>query len=103
MNTPKLKLPLLTTHQAQKEVAHNEALAKLECFVQTIVLSRTTMPNNPAEGDTVIFAQQLAYYLNGAWEYYDLFDGFECWVKDESVKVVWLAGSWKVIYRTPPK
>jgi hypothetical protein len=98
MNTPKLKLPLLTTHQAQKEVTHNEALTKLECFVQTIVLSRTTMPNNPAEGDTVIVKEQLAYYLNGAWEYYDLFDGFECWVKDEQIKLVYWDNEWHQIF-----
>ncbi len=98
MHTPKLKLPLLTTHQAQKEVTHNEALTKLEFFVQPVVLSRTTVPDHPTEGDAVIVNQQLAYYFNGAWNYCDLFEGFECWIRDERVKVVLWGGEWQILY-----
>ena len=97
MNTPKLKLPLLTTHQAQKEVTHNEALTKLECFIQPVALSRTQLPAEPKAGDLVIQNNQLAYFSNGAWESYEAFEGFECWVRDEQVKLIYWDNEWHQI------
>ena len=97
MTTPRFKLPLLTSDQAQKEVTHNEALTKLECFIQPTALSRTQLPAEPQAGDLVIQNNQLAYFVNGAWEYSGAFEGFECWVKDEGVKLVFWRGKWSSI------
>jgi hypothetical protein len=94
MNTPRFKLPLLTSNQAQKEITHNEALTKLEYFIQPVALSRTQLPDEPQAGDLVIQNNQLAYFVNGAWEYYEVFEGFECWIKDEGVKVVFWNNIW---------
>lgn len=102
MTTPRFKLALLTSNQAQKEVTHNEALTKLECFIQPVVLSRTQLSTEPQAGDLVIQNNQLAYFVNGAWEYYEAFEGFECWVKDEGVKMVFWKNEWRVLYSSHP-
>ena len=53
MPTPNLGLPTLAQGQAQKEIAHNEALLRLDALVQTSVESRAlaTPPGSPANGD----------------------------------------------------
>ena len=49
MPTPNLGLPTLAQGQAQKEIAHNDALLRLDALVQTSVKSRALATPPPLE------------------------------------------------------
>ena len=83
MPTPYLGLPYIAQGQAQKEIAHNEALLRLDALVQTSVKSRAlaTPPGSPANGDrwivpsgaTGVWAGQtdkIAFWREGAWAFF---------------------------------
>lgn len=65
MPTPYPGLPYIAQGQAQKEIAHNEALNLLDAVVQLAVKGRTTvnLPVAPAEGGRWIIPQGAT----GAW------------------------------------
>ncbi len=82
MPTPNLGLPTLAQGQAQKEIAHNDALLRLDALVQTSVKSRAlaTPPGSPTNGErwivpsgaTGVWAGQtdkIAFWREGAWAF----------------------------------
>lgn len=95
-STANLALPYLAAAQAQKHVTHNEALRRLDAFVQMVLESVTTPapPGAPAEGArwfvpagaSGAFAGregQVAAYEAGAFDFLPLAPGFLAFVKDE--------------------
>lgn len=91
-DTPNLGLPFIEAAQAQKHVTHNEALALLDAFVQTSVLSMsaTQPPAQPAEGARVVVGAgaggvfagrdgQLAMVEAGAWRFFPARVGWQVW------------------------
>ena len=108
MPTPNLGLPTLAQGQAQKEIAHNEALLRLDALVQTSVKSRAlaTPPGSPANGDrwivpsgaTGVWAGQtdkIASWREGAWAFFVSVVGWRVHVEDERLTVVWTDGAWR--------
>jgi Protein of unknown function (DUF2793) len=88
----RLALPMLAVAQAQKEMTHNEALAKLDAAVQPVVVAvaPATVPATPANGQcwivgtapTAAWAGQagaLAAWTTGGWRFIAPFDGMSAW------------------------
>jgi len=88
----RLKLPLLTAGQAQKEVTHNEALALADMLVQPVVQSvaPASVPGAPQPGQCWIvgagatgdWAGQdgaLACWTSGGWRFAAAFEGMTAW------------------------
>lgn len=105
--TPSLALPLLAAAQAQKHVAHNEALALLDALVQLAVIDRdlAAPPASPAEGDRYIvaanpsgawagWAGRVARYQDGAWLSLAPRPGWSAFVADEAEIYVFVGGAW---------
>lgn len=107
-STARLGLPFLAASQAQKEVTHNEALARLDALAHLVLLDRnvTAAPGSPAEGDcylvgtggTGTFGGQdgkIASYADGAWAFYPPVLGMLAYVADEGTLAVYTAAGWK--------
>jgi hypothetical protein len=105
--TENLALPLIMPAQAQKFLAHNEALARLDAIVQLSVLDRdlSTPPGSPAEGDRYLVAatatgawtgweNAVAAFVAGAWLRLDPRPGWLCWVADEALLTGWDGTDW---------
>jgi hypothetical protein len=102
-----LLLPYLLASQAQKHVAHNEALRLLDGLVQLAVLDRhlTVPPGSPGDGERYIVASgatgawsgwdlNVAYYVDGAWMRLVPRPGWQTWVVDEASFLGWDGSTW---------
>lgn len=108
--TSRLALPLLDAGQAQKEVTHNEALARLDLAVQAVVLAigLATPPAMPVEGQAWIVGdaptgdwaaqpRAIAGWTGGGWRFVAPFEGLCVWSVADGLTVrvvggVWVAG-----------
>ncbi|SFR51551.1 DUF2793 domain-containing protein [Litoreibacter janthinus] len=106
--TTTLKLPLLAASQAQKHVTVNEALARIDAALQLSVLSRSlaTPPALAEEGDCYLVPAggvnawdnedgNLAFFLNGGWEFLTPLVGWRLYVADEAVRVSFDGIEWQ--------
>lgn len=106
-NTTNLQMPRMEAAQSQKHVTHNEALDVLDVVVQLMVLDRNlaTPPGSPVDGDRYIVATsptgawtgaagKIAARLDGAWEIFTPREGWQCWVADENVLLVYDGTNW---------
>jgi hypothetical protein len=113
-STPNLALPYLAAAQAQKHVTHNEALRLLDAMVQLSVLdrTRTAPPASPADGDRHLVASgatgawagwdlNIAYRIDGAWIRLVPRVGWQVWVADEGVPLVWNGTAWQDVTDRP--
>ena len=105
--TTHLLLPYILAAQAQKHVAHNEALRLLDGLVQLSVLDRdlTAPPGSPADGDRYIVASgatgdwagwdlNVALWTDGAWLRLPPRTGWRAWVEDEGLLLVHDGAGW---------
>lgn len=105
--TARLALPLLQAGQAQKEMTHNEALARLDLVVQASVLTMdlNEPPAAPAAGDCWIVgpaptgdwsgnAGALAGWTIDGWRFVAAGEGMAVWVADQAVVARYAAGAW---------
>jgi hypothetical protein len=112
--TTHLGLPYLLAAQAQKHVTHNEALRLLDAMVQLSVLdrTRTAPPASPADGDRHLVAAgatgvwsgwdlNIAYRIDGAWIRLVPRVGWQVWVADEGVPLVWTGSAWQDVAERP--
>lgn len=109
-DTTLLGLPKLAANQSQKHVTHNEALKVLDGLVQLSVKSRTTTapPGSPADSDRYLVpsgatgawsgkTDQVAVYVDGAWDYHIPKTGWRCFVEGEGI-VTYVSGiGWQVV------
>ena len=106
-NSTKLSLPLVAASQAQKHVTVNETFLALDIIVQLNVLDRNLAapPGSPVEGDAYIVAasptgawagkaNQIAAYQGGGWVFYVPREGWNAWVRDENVPLVYDGTNW---------
>ncbi|MEQ3625333.1 MAG: DUF2793 domain-containing protein [Celeribacter sp.] len=102
-----LNLPLLMPAQAQKHVAVNEALGRLDALAQLVVESRglTTPPGIVVEGAVYAVPAgavnawagaggKLAVGLNGGWALVTPRRGWRAWIADEGRVRVFDGGAW---------
>lgn len=112
MTSPILGIEYLQQNQEGGEVLVNEAINKIERFVQPRVKSRTTsaQPGSPAEGDRYLLpgsptgaqwsgqgGKFAAYY--GGWQFTSPHEGMSFWVDDADQMVVYNGSSWEVVGR----
>ena len=104
--TPRLGLPFLFSGQAQKEVTHNEALQRLDLWVQAVVIDTLpTPPEYPQLGDCWLVgtdaigpwdgqAGSLAQWTAGGWRFAAPVDGVAVWHQAMGVTLRHLGGNW---------
>ena len=91
-DTARLALPMLAAAQAQKEMTHNEALARIDIVAQPVVeaVGPSTVPAAPLEGQCWIVgtaptgawagqAGALASWTGGGWRFIAPFEGMSAW------------------------
>lgn len=106
-DTPNLAIPVIEASQAQKHVSVNEGMLALDAIVQLNVVDKdlSAPPGSPAEGDVYIVgasptgawagqANNLAAYQNAAWTFYTPKQGWNAYVKDESVDYLFDGSAW---------
>lgn len=113
-DTPNLGITRVEGNQSQKHVTVNEAMRRLDAFVQLVVVSRTLTapPVSPAYGDTYIIAASptgawagmagyLAYFDDLAvdtWSFIQPNDGWTCTITAEAQGFfARVAGVWVVV------
>ena len=104
---PHLALPLLAAAQAQKHVAHNEALAALDALVHLSVPERRGGPPatpgdgarylvaEPASGAFANQAGRIALFELGAWRFLVPRPGWRAYVEAENRLVVFDGALWR--------
>lgn len=104
--SPRLHLPYLAVGQAQKEVTHNEALARLDICVQAAVEDVLSAPPQAPEvgqcwlvGDNPQTAWTgragaIAQWTEGGWRFVEPFEGMTLWQRAASVRFVRESGTW---------
>ena len=101
MTTSRLSLPLLVAGQAQKEIAHNEALVLLDGCVAACVEQRAlaSPPASPVSGACYIVAagasgawtgkaDQLAIATYGGWRFVVPREGLRAVVASEGIEAI---------------
>jgi hypothetical protein len=107
--TPRLALPLLQPGQAQKEMYHNEALARLDLAVQAAVIAAGTNipPADPEPGDAWIVgsapsgawtgqAKALAGWTGAGWRFVAAVEGMRAWVSESDGFALFSGGVWRI-------
>jgi hypothetical protein len=107
--TARLALPLLAPGQAQKEMSHNEALARLDAAVQACVVAAgdDSPPVDPAAGQCWIVgetpdgawaghARALAAWTAAGWRFVAPFEGMRAWVGEAQGFALFSEDSWTV-------
>ena len=105
--TIRLGLPLLATGQAQKELTHNEALARLDIAVQAgvVAIGLAVPPSNPAAGDAWVVGaapggawagheDAIAAWTGGGWRFVDPREGMTVWSIADRCDVRYRNGLW---------
>lgn len=107
--TPRLALPLLEPGQAQKEMSHNEALARLDLAAQAAVAAFGTVdpPEDPdpgqcwivgdgATGDWAGHSDEIAGWTPGGWRFLAPIEGMRAWVAGNQGFALFSEGAWAV-------
>jgi hypothetical protein len=107
--TARLSLPLLQPGQAQKEMFHNEALARLDIAVQgrAVAAGANTPPADPAPGDCWIIgeapegswaghANQVAGWTQAGWRFVEPCEGMRLWIAADLGFALFSGGEWAV-------
>lgn len=107
--SPRIQMPLLSAGQAQKEVAHNEALILVDSLLQacTAGAPSNSPPSSPELGLCYICgtaptgawsgrAQAVACFTMGGWRIVDAFDGMR--ITDRASGRIWcfVSGEWSL-------
>lgn len=106
--TPRLGLVSIDTQQLQKEVTHNANLRRLDALVQTVVQDKdlAVPPGAPTAGFVWLLpaaptgawsgqAGRLAQFIDGAWSFYEPFEGLKVYVADEDTEYRHTGTAWE--------
>lgn len=108
MTTPRLGAPELTSGQATPETTVNEQIRFVEAFATRCVVKDrdlATPPGSPADGDAYLVAAsptgawagqagKIAFYMNTAWLFVTVKEGFEIEVEDEDAAFTYRGAAW---------
>lgn len=105
--TDRLSLALIAPGQAQKEMTHNEALARLDMMVQAVVQSvaPASVPASPMLGQCWIVGVgasgvwvgrdgAIAAWTAGGWRFVPPFEGMTAWSIADAMQVIRRGTSW---------
>ena len=106
--TPRFALPFILPGQAQKELFHNEALARIDLALHPAVEGPPAAepPPTPAEGQCWIVApaaggdwsghdNRLAMWTDGGWRFLDPSPGTSAWNKAAALPLLWDGYQWR--------
>jgi len=106
--TPRFALPLILPGQAQKELFHNEALARIDLALHPAVEGPPDAepPPAPAEGECRIVApaaggdwsgrdNMLAMWTEGGWRFVAPPPGTSAWNKAAALPLLWDGFQWR--------
>lgn len=106
--TPRFALPFLVPGQAQKELFHNEALARIDVALHPAVEGSPAAepPLDPLEGQCWIVAPgasgewtgrdtMLAMWSDGGWRFVAPAPGTGAWNKAASLPLLWDGSQWR--------
>lgn len=106
-DTPRVKLPELVEGQEMDAATINEALVKLDAFTDLYLLGQfvNTPPASPADGDAYLLggaptgvwngrAYKIASCIDGAWRFYEPFNGLRAFVAGSNAFLVCQDGQW---------
>jgi hypothetical protein len=106
--TPRLALPFILPGQAQKELFHNEALARIDLALHPAVEGAplATPPADPAAGQCWIVAAAatgdwsgrdglLAMWTEGGWRFVSPPAGTLAWSKAAGLPLLWDGSGWR--------
>ena len=107
--TPRLSLPMLVPGQAQKELFHNEALARLDAIVAAAVEEppRNDPPASVENGACYIigsspvdewsqYADHLAAFGSAGWRYVAPAPGLSVWIKTSANFATYGPSGWEI-------
>ena len=107
--TDRLAIALIAPGQAQKEMTHNEALARLDIMVQAVVQSvaPTSVPASPMLGQCWIIGVgasgvwvgrdgAIAAWTAGGWRFVPPFEGMTAWSVADAMQVIRRGTSWVI-------
>ena len=107
-STPRFALPFILPGQAQKELFHNEALARIDLALHPAVEGPpdSAPPPAPAEGETWIVGSgaggewsgrddMLAMWTDGGWRFVAPAPGTSAWNKAAGVPLLWDGLQWR--------
>lgn len=111
MTTPRLGAPELATSQANKEETVNEQIRYIEAGAGHFIFKDrdlATPPGSPADGDCYLVAASgtgawsghdgdIAFYLNTAWVFIEVIEGFTAWVNDENAFIGYNGSAWATL------
>lgn len=108
-STQRLRLPLLSAGQAQKEIVHNEALQLIDVMLAGAVeeVPRAAPPSVPQVGQCFIvgsapsgewtgYADHLAAYTAGGWRHVPPVEGMSVFVRSIQADAAYRGGSWQI-------
>ncbi|MES2986902.1 MAG: DUF2793 domain-containing protein [Pseudomonadota bacterium] len=106
--TPRLALPLLAAGQAQKEMYHNEALARIDltlhgniCAVGEEIPPEDPVPGqcwilgNAPTGDWNGHAMEVAGWTEGGWRFVSPCEGMRLWLGLDTGFATFSGGEWR--------
>lgn len=106
-NTARLRLPMILSSQAQKEVTHNAALNVLDVFMRPTVLemAKDTPPVSPTAGDCYIVGgspsgvfvdheDEIACYTDNGWIFATPFKWLDVVNEDDDTRYVYDGSAW---------
>ena len=109
-NSLRHQLPYLVVAQAQKEITHNEALARIDALLHPVVADRLAIPPSPSlaqagtcwlidvggTGEWENRANQIAVWVGGSWRFLTPVDGMRVRNVATGSDLVWTGTQWKV-------
>ena len=107
--TDRIALALIAPGQAQKEMTHNEALARLDIMVQPVVqaVAPASVPASPVLGQCWIVGVgasgvwvgrdgALAAWTEGGWRFVTPFEGMTAWSIADAMVAIRRGATWSV-------
>ena len=107
--TARHALPNLYVGQAQKEVTHNEALARIDALLHPVLVAKLAEPpiglttandgecwliNSAATGQWAGKSGQIARWSGGSWRFLMPVSGMTVWLASDAKRLFYIAGSW---------
>ena len=110
--TSRYALPLLQAGQAQKEITHNDALARIDALLHLAVDSRHNSAATEANGTVWIVPAgasgawaghdgEIAIFDFSGWSFVAPVEGCVAFVRDEGIFIHYAGGQWRDAWTVP--